>query len=128
MIKILNNIYDDKNTIQHKSLRQDKTNFRGNGLLRVFDSFIKSQENLSATRFIQGTATNWFPKAVLSRSKADFCEFTMMEFFESALFYFAAPVLGEHLFRKGLFNNLHKKDVGEQINKNISKDLKTIQK
>ena len=31
-------------------------------------NFLKSQENLSSTRFIQGTLTNWFPKAVLSRS------------------------------------------------------------
>ena len=70
---------------------------------KYLDKFLKSQENLSSTRFIQGTLTNWFPKAVLSRSFIDFSEFTFLEFLESGIFYFAAPFFGEHLFRNGLF-------------------------
>ena len=54
---------------------------------KFLDGFLKSQENLSSTRFIQGTLTNWFPKAVLSRSFIDFSEFTFLEFLESGIFY-----------------------------------------
>ena len=36
---------------------------------KVLDKFIKSQENLSSTRFIQDTATNWAPKAIFSNRK-----------------------------------------------------------
>ena len=67
------------------------------------DKFLQSQENLSHTRFIQGTLTNWFPKAVLSRSVVDFSEFTFLEFLESGIFYFAAPFFGQKLFRNKLF-------------------------
>ena len=31
------------------------------GIAKAADIFIKSQENLSSTRFIQDTATNWAP-------------------------------------------------------------------
>lgn len=100
--------------------------FKGAGTLRFLDGFLKSQENLSTTRFIQGTATNWFPKAVLSRSKADLCEFTFLEFLESGLFYFAAPVLGEHLYRKKLFKKIQPKNLRNKISEEIPKSLEQI--
>ena len=95
------------NNYEPKNLREkQKTNFKGITIpasTRFLDGFVKSQENLSTTRFIQDTTTNWLPKAALSRSKADFWEFSLLEFVESGLFYFAAPVLGEHLFRNKIF-------------------------
>ena len=80
-----------------KSNPSFKNDFRG--LAKAADIFIKSQENLSSTRFIQDTATNWAPKAIFSRSKADFAEMSFLEFLESGIFYFASPILGEKLFR-----------------------------
>ena len=85
-----------------------------NKTTKALDKFLKSQENLSHTRFIQGTLTNWFPKAVLSRSIIDFSEFTFLEFIESGIFYFAAPLLGEHAFRKGIL-----KAIQPKLSKNI---------
>lgn len=96
--------------------------FKGTGsnfALKTADLFLKSQENLSSTRFIQDTATNWVPKAIFSRSKADFAEMSFLEFLESGIFYFAAPLLGEKLFRNKIFNkfqpSLLRKAVNEQI-------------
>ena len=100
----------------------------GNGTIKILDAFIKSQENLSSTRFIQDTATNWVPKALLSRSKADFWEFTFLEFLESGLFYYAAPFFGEHLYKKGLFKAIQPKNLKENIVKNIPESLETIKK
>lgn len=93
---------------------------------KFLDGFLKSQENLSTTRFIQGTLTNWFPKAILSRSVADFSEFTFLEFIESGIFYFAAPTLGEHLFRNGLFKAIQPKHLKDTVSKNLSKGLDEI--
>lgn len=93
---------------------------------KYLDKFLKSQENLSSTRFIQGTLTNWFPKAVLSRSIIDFSEFTFLEALESGLFYFAVPFLGEHLFRKNLFKSVQPKKYKENVIKNLSKSIDEI--
>ena len=90
------------------------------------DNFLKSQENLSSTRFIQGTLTNWFPKAVLSRSFIDFSEFTFLEFLESGIFYFAAPFFGEHLFRNKLFKAVQPKKIKDSVVKNLPKSLDEI--
>ena len=95
---------------------------------KYLDKFLKSQENLSSTIFIQGTLTNWFPKAVLSRSFIDFSEFTFLEFLESGIFYFAAPFFGEHLFRNGLFKKAQPKKLGDSITKNLSKSVDEIKK
>ena len=92
------------------------------------DKFLKSQENLSHTRFIQGTLTNWFPKAVLSRSLIDFSEFTFLEFLESGIFYFAAPFFGEHAFRNGIFKKIQPKKLQKTITKNIPKSIEEIKK
>ena len=102
--------------------------FQGAGSVKFLDAFIKSQENLSSTRFIQGTMTNWFPKAVLSRSLVDFCEFSFLEFLESGLFYFAAPFFGEHLYRNKLFKAVQPKGLKNPITKNVSKSVEEIQK
>ncbi len=93
---------------------------------KFLDNFLKSQENLSSTRFIQGTLTNWFPKAVLSRSFIDFSEFTFLEFLESGIFYFAAPFFGEHLFRNKLFKGVQPKNIKDTITKNLPKSLEEI--
>ena len=122
MIEKINN-----NTDNIKYLKS-QTAFKGFApSTRFLDGFIKSQENLSTTRFIQGTATNWFPKAVFSRSKADFWEFTFLEFMESGLFYFAAPLLGEHFYRKGLFKKIQPQNLRQTIHKNLSHSIDQIE-
>ena len=93
---------------------------------KFLDSFVKSQENLSSTRFIQGTLTNWFPKAVLSRSFVDFSEFTFLELLESGIFYFAAPFFGEHLFRNKLFKSVQPKALKDSVTKNLPKSIEEI--
>ena len=93
---------------------------------KLANAFIKSQENLSSTRFIQDTATNWMPKAVFARSKADFAEMSFLEFIESAIFYFASPILGEKIFRNGLFKLVQPKNIKEQINKQIPNTIDEI--
>ncbi len=116
------------NNISINSQTKQQQSFQGGAGLRFLDGFLKSQENLSATRFIQGTATNWFPKAVLSRSKVDLTEFTFLEFLESGLFYFAAPLLGEHLYRKNIFNKIQPSKIKKEIYNNIPKSLEQIKK
>lgn len=109
--------------------RNRQNNFKGITIpasSRVLDGFIKSQENLSSTRFIQDTTTNWLPKAALSRSKADFWEFSLLEFAESGLFYFAAPVLGEHLYRKGLFKSIQPKNLKDTVLENLPRSTAEI--
>ena len=95
---------------------------------KYLDKFLKSQENLSHTRFIQGTLTNWFPKAVLSRSFIDFSEFTFLEFIESGIFYFAAPFFGEHLFRNKLFKTVQPKNIKDKVIKNLANSVEDIKK
>ncbi|MBQ9246489.1 hypothetical protein IJ182_09510 [bacterium] len=123
MITSVNNKINKVNTYNNQS-------FKGNGqfLTKAADLFIKSQENLSSTRFIQDTATNWAPKAIFSRSKADFAEMSFLEFLESGIFYFASPLLGEKLFRNGIFKNLAPKTIRENINKQIPNSIEQITK
>ncbi len=90
--------------------------------------FVKSQENLSSTRFIQDTATNWFPKAIFTRSKADFAEMSFLEFLESAIFYFAPPILGEKIARKHIFSKMAPKALRSQINEQLPKRASEILK
>ncbi len=96
------------------------------GSAKLADLFIKSQENLSSTRFIQDTLTNWAPKAVFARSKEDFCEMSFLEFLESGIFYFASPILGEKLFRNKIFKNLIPKNIKNNVNNLIPKTVKEI--
>ena len=96
------------------------------GGAKLADLFIRSQENLSSTRFIQDTATNWLPKAIFSRSKADFAEMSFLEFLESGIFYFVSPILVEKLFRNVIFKNFQPKNLKSAINEQIPKSLKEI--
>lgn len=96
--------------------------------IKFLDKFLQSQENLSHTRFIQGTLTNWFPKAVLSRSLIDFSEFTFLEFIESGIFYFAAPLLGEHIYKNGIFKKIQPEKLKNTIAENLPKSLNEIKK
>lgn len=85
--------------------------------------FIKSQENLSNTRFIQDTATNWLPKAVFARSLADFGDMSFLEFVEDFIFYFSAPLLGQEVLRKiypKLAPEKLRKDIDELIPKSAT--------
>ena len=92
--------------------------------LKPLNGFIKSQENLSHTRFIQDVATNWVPKVVFTRSLADFTEMTFLEYTESALFYFAPAILGGLLHRG--FSKLAPKNIQQDIYKNIPKSAEEI--
>lgn len=124
MISINNNYrYENKQNISFKGGEKALT-----GLAKAADIFLKSQENLSSTRFIQDTATNWAPKAVFSRSKADFAEMTFLEFLESAIFYFASPILGEKLFRNKIFKNFSPAPLRNKINEQIPKTVEEITK
>lgn len=87
--------------------------------LKPLDSFIKMQENLSGTRFVQDTITNWVPKAVFTRSKADLAEMSLLEFGESAIFYFAPGLLGEHVSRK-VFSKFLPKNMRKELGSHIS--------
>lgn len=95
---------------------------------KLANVFVKSQENLSSTRFIQDTATNWFPKAVFTRSKEDFAEMSFLEFLESAIFYFASPILGEKLLRNKIVKNFHPKELRDTINAQIPRSVSEIVK
>ena len=112
------------------NINNKQQNFKGGltGVAKVADIFLKSQENLSSTRFIQDTATNWAPKAIFARSKADFAEMTFLEFLESAIFYFASPILGEKLFRNKVFNKFSPKNIRETVNKQIPNTVEQITK
>jgi hypothetical protein len=129
MIPSINTNISSKNTF--KTNIQSQPNFNGatsefSRGTKALDKFLKSQENLSHTRFIQGTLTNWFPKAVLSRSIIDFSEFTFLEFIESGIFYFAAPFFGEHLFRKGLYKAVQPKKLQKTVSENLTKSVEEI--
>ena len=129
MIKSIDNVKQNSNLqilINHNKKQQPT--FKGGAGIKFLDSFVKSQENLSVTRFVQDTTTNWFPKAALSRSKADFWEFSFLEFLESGLFYFAAPLLGEHLYRNKLFKKIQPKNLKQDISNNLPKSLEEIKK
>lgn len=89
--------------------------------------FIQSQESLSSTRVIQDTATNWFPKAVFTRSAADFGDMTFLEGLEDFIFYFMAPLLGQGAFRK-VYPKFAPKGMRKEINELIPKTADEILK
>lgn len=94
--------------------------------LKPLNSFIKSQENLSNTRFIQDVVTNWVPKVVFTRSLADFTEMTFLEFTESALFYFAPAILGGALLNQ--YSKIIPKKLGKEVKENITKPTEELLK
>src|SRR5574344_705899 len=85
--------------MQVNKLNNSHTNktFKGLESSKLLRGFVKSQEpsNLKYTRFCQDVATNWVPKAVLTRSLADLSEMTFLEFTESSLFYFVPEIFGK---------------------------------
>lgn len=107
------------NTQNSKQNKQKAPVFKG-----LPEVFLAMQENLSYTRFFQDTATNWVPKAVFTRSEADFTEMSFLEFTESALFYFAPALVGEYLLRKGLFSNSINSLIPEDIDASTKEALK----
>ncbi len=121
------NINNRKNNTNHTSFKGGETTAL-RGLAKAADIFIKSQENLSSTRFIQDTATNWAPKAIFARSKADFAEMSFLEFLESGIFYFASPLLGEKLFRNKIFKHFSPDAIKDKVNEQIPKSVEAITK
>lgn len=91
---------------------------------KFYNKFVKSQENLSHTRFIQDVVTNWVPKVVFTRSLADFTEMTFLEYTESALFYFAPALLGG-VFQK-IFSKFSPKNLQKGLKENIVKSTDEI--
>lgn len=129
MITLAENNITNRNLNNNYNKKQQT--FKGgnglNGVAKAADLFIKSQENLSSTRFIQDTITNWAPKAVFSRSTADFAEMSFLEFLESGIFYFASPFLGEKLFRNN-FKSFAPKNIREKVNEQLPKTVTEITK
>ncbi|MCI1274374.1 MAG: hypothetical protein LKG27_08100 [Clostridiaceae bacterium] len=90
--------------------------------------FVKSQENLSSTRFIQNTVTNWIPKAIFARSLADLGDLSFLEFFESGLFFFAPPLLGQYVARKGIFSKFLPKSQRKELDLHLTRSATDILK
>lgn len=84
----------------------------------------EGDSGLSHTRFAQATLTNWFPKAVFSRSLADLSEITFLEAGEGALFFYLFPLLGEHIARKRIFSKFLPKDLHKSISEPVSEIVK----
>lgn len=97
-----------------------------NASSRLANGFVKSQDNLKVTRFLQDVATNWVPKAVFTRSVADFAEMTFLEYTESSLFYFAPALFGK-VFRKG-FLKFQPEHLRKAVDSNIAKSAQQILK
>lgn len=116
-------INSNKNNIIFKSSEKVLLETAKPGI-KVCDKFIKSQENLSSTRFIQDVVTNWVPKVVFARSLADFTEMTFLEYTESALFYFAPALLGGALHKA--FSKIPPKNLRKEISENIPKSAEKI--
>lgn len=114
--------------------KQNKVSFKNSSSLnlalpkgyKAANWFVSTQEKtggLSHIRFIQDTTTNWIPKIFYSRSKADFAEFTFLEFSESALFYYAPALLGEKFLRP-----LYSKMLPEKLKKHVATPAKELLK
>jgi hypothetical protein len=110
-----------------KNIQNNQT-FRGNLSTKLLRKFVESQEpsNLKYTRFVQDVATNWVPKAALTRSLADFSEMSFLEYTESALFYFVPELFGK-IFKK-IFPKFHRSNLRQDINKLIPQSASEIVK
>lgn len=89
-------------------------------------SFIAMNESDSAfahVRMVQETAVNWAPKAIFSRSIADFTEMTFLEFAENFLVYYGPKILGENVFRK-----IFSKKLNPELKKSVSIPLEKLLK
>ncbi len=80
-------------------------------LAKPFAKIIELEEtgaDFAKSRLIQDTATNWFPKAIFSRSLSDFGEMSFQEILESLIVYFGPKYLGEKIYRPIYTKNLTK--------------------
>jgi hypothetical protein len=125
---MLNKLNSIKLSPKYKNISfQSKESYLFKGMdktLKPLNAFVKSQENLSHTRFFQDVATNWVPKVVFTRSLADFTEMTFLEYTESSLFYFAPPIFGQ-FFRK-LFSGFNPKSIQKDVTEHILKPSSEI--
>lgn len=108
------------NLVNLNNQKQPSFKNKGDFSTRASKFFVKTQEDLKWTRFIQCEVTNLTPKAVFARSVADISEQTFLELTEAALFFFAPAVLGK--FFKNAFSKLHPKEIREQITQHIVKN------
>lgn len=92
--------------------------------VKVAKKYLNYQENMAGNRFIQDTATNWLPKAVFSRSAADFADMSFLEFIESGIFYFLPTAFG-NLFKKA-YSKFHPENLKEAISSGVSKSAEEI--
>lgn len=93
----------------------------GPGLaVKMAQGFVKIQEDLKTTRFIQCEVTNLTPKAVFARSIADISEQAFLELTEAMLFFFAPAILGK--FFKNAFAKLHPKELTQSLGEHILKN------
>ncbi|MDD3436117.1 MAG: hypothetical protein PHC64_03085 [Candidatus Gastranaerophilales bacterium] len=92
--------------------------------LEIAKKYLARQENVADNRFIQDTATNWLPKAVFTRSLADFSEMSFLEFVESGIFYFLPTGIGN--FFKNAYSKFHPEKLRREISSNIGKSAKEI--
>src|SRR5574344_1085564 len=116
--------------MQVKKLNNSHSNqsFKGLNSTMLLRKFVESQEpsNLKYTRFAQDVATNWVPKAVLTRSLADFSEMSFLEFTESALFYFVPEIFGK-TFKK-IFPKFHGSNFSKNVDRLIPQSAENILK
>lgn len=123
--QINSQISPQKNFTQNKK-SQSLPSFTAKGDLglKAADKWLKHQESLSLTRFIQDVTTNWVPKVVLTRSAAEFTEMSFLEYTESALFYFVPTWFG-NFFSKA-YSKFHPEKLKKIINTNITKSAEEI--
>ncbi len=97
---------------------------RPSRLVAKYINLHESKNSLAHLRFAQDTITNWVPKALFSRSLADFSDMSFLEISESLLVYYGPTLLGEKLFRK-LYSNKLTDDLSAKISvraENLLKD------
>lgn len=83
----------------------------------------EDEKYLAPVRFSQDTAVNWVPKAVLTRSMADFSEMSFLEFAENFLVYFAGDFLKKNIFEKLVLKNANK-----EVKANVKKSAIELMK
>jgi hypothetical protein len=83
----------------------------------------ESDSDLANLRFTQDTIVNWIPKAIFSRSLADFGDMSFLEFGESLQVYYGPKLLGENLFRK-----IYSKKLDDRLKKMVATPAEDILK
>lgn len=121
-MKIIETKIENQNFISKKP--EISFNSKGNFGTKSAEFFVKIQEDLKTTRFIQCEITNLTPKAVFARSVADISEQTFLELTEAMLFFFAPALLGK--FFKNAFLKLHPSELGKSLEENILKNTSEL--